>query len=160
MNFLKVIFLMTLLSLLSLSCSKEKRAFNKLDGEWTIEKVEYLNQNEGDTLSLPSRGSIQFDNCSYSESVDGQSDACNFNYKFNENQSSQEGDYQLYDEPGNTETGFGLGLSINSEDTLNKYKIDFGGYVYKIDKNNLVFDASLRFVKKEYLSKVKIYCKK
>jgi len=160
MNFLKVISSMALLSLLSFSCSKEKRAFNKLEGEWNIEKIEYLENLEADTFSLPTGGTIQFDDCSYNQSIDGVNGGCSFSYKFKENQNSQEGEYQLTNEPGNTETGFWLGLQVISNDTINEYKITNGGNVSQIDKSNLVFETFLFFVKEEYSSRVKIYCKK
>jgi len=111
-------------------------------------------------MSLPTGGSIQFDNCSYSESVDGVNGGCSFNYKFKENQSSQEGEYQLIDEPGNTETGFWLGLQVITNDTINEYRISSGGNVSQIDKNNLVFETYLLFIKENDGSRVKISCKK
>ena len=157
MNFLKVISFMALLSLLSFSCSKEKRAFNKLDGEWTIEKVEYLNQDDGDTLSLPTGGTIQFDNCSYKESVDGN---CSFSYKFNENPNEISGNYKLIQEVSNEKTGLWLILQAITDDTTNVYQISSGGNVLQIDKNNLVFETNLLFVKENDGSRVKIYCKK
>ncbi len=145
MKNLKIITFVVLISLLYISCSKDKQTFNKLNGSWKTEELELSDELNVDTFQLPTGGDFTFDVCSYKDNRSNQSN-CTCSYKFNENNEVLDAQYQFQSGDVSYQTGYGLSIFngyLDKNDTLNYYQTSSGGEILEISKEKLVFKLFL-----------------